>query len=70
MGDNDLARVVRSKNDTEGAKLDIPFTRHYWKEMLECVDAVHAHEIVHSDLKPANFLLVTDRFSCLPYLTP
>jgi serine/threonine-protein kinase TTK/MPS1 len=63
MGESDLSRVLRLKYEGDGhvastKKLDIPFTRFYWKEMLECVAAVHEHDIVHSDLKPANFLLV------------
>jgi serine/threonine-protein kinase TTK/MPS1 len=63
MGESDLSRVLRLKHEGDGhpsstVKLDIPFTRFYWKEMLECVASVHAHDIVHSDLKPANFLLV------------
>ncbi|XP_062837468.1 dual specificity protein kinase TTK isoform X2 [Anolis carolinensis] len=32
--------------------------KSYWKNMLEAVHAIHQHGIVHSDLKPANFLLV------------
>lgn len=62
-GETDLAKVLRLKleGDTSSAsngKLDIPFTRYYWQEMLTCVQAVHRHDIVHSDLKPANFVLV------------
>ncbi|KAH7124054.1 kinase-like domain-containing protein [Dendryphion nanum] len=58
LGESDLAHIIRMKLDTEDAKLDLSFTRYYWKEMLECVQSVHDHDIVHSDLKPANFLLV------------
>lgn len=43
------------------------FVRHYWKEMLECVEAVHARNIVHSDLKPANFLLVQGRLKLIDF---
>nr|XP_056712260.1 dual specificity protein kinase TTK [Euleptes europaea] len=32
--------------------------KSYWKNMLEAVHTIHQHGIVHSDLKPANFLLV------------
>lgn len=67
MGDTDLSRVLRSKNDAETSSLDIPYTRHYWKEMLECVAAVHAHDIVHSDLKPANFLLVQGQLKLIDF---
>ncbi|KAF2869252.1 kinase-like domain-containing protein [Massariosphaeria phaeospora] len=58
LGESDLARIIRMKLDPSDAKLDLSFTRYYWKEMLECVGTVHDYDIVHSDLKPANFLLV------------
>ncbi|KAM8869888.1 dual specificity protein kinase Ttk isoform 2-T4 [Spinachia spinachia] len=32
--------------------------KFYWKNMLEAVDTIHKHGIVHSDLKPANFVIV------------
>ncbi|XP_075779893.1 dual specificity protein kinase TTK [Pelodiscus sinensis] len=32
--------------------------KSYWKNMLEAVNTIHEHGIVHSDLKPANFLIV------------
>ena len=58
LGESDLARIIRLKLDGVDAQLDLSFTRYYWKEMLCCVGAVHDHDIVHSDLKPANFVLV------------
>ncbi|XP_019748623.1 dual specificity protein kinase Ttk isoform X2 [Hippocampus comes] len=30
----------------------------YWKYMLEAVQTIHKHGIVHGDLKPANFVIV------------
>lgn len=61
-GETDFAKILRLKleGDASGSsngKLDIPFTRYYWQEMLTCVQAVHRHDVVHSDLKPANFVL-------------
>jgi serine/threonine-protein kinase TTK/MPS1 len=72
MGESDLSRVLRLKleGDQDASttgKLDIPFTRFYWKEMLECVASVHAHDIVHSDLKPANFLLVCGQLKLIDF---
>jgi len=67
LGESDLASIIRMKLDPEGAKLDLSFTRYYWKEMLECVQAVHDHDIVHSDLKPANFLLVKGRLKLIDF---
>nr|XP_034965430.1 dual specificity protein kinase TTK isoform X4 [Zootoca vivipara] len=32
--------------------------KSFWENMLEAVHTIHTHGIVHSDLKPANFLLV------------
>ncbi|KAM9310497.1 dual specificity protein kinase Ttk isoform 2-T2 [Pholidichthys leucotaenia] len=32
--------------------------KFYWKNMLEAVHTIHKHGIVHSDLKPANFVIV------------
>ena len=37
---------------------DENFIRLYWQQMLRAVAAIHAARIVHSDLKPANFLVV------------
>jgi serine/threonine-protein kinase TTK/MPS1 len=34
------------------------FIRNYWEQMLQAVQAIHDANIIHSDLKPANFLLV------------
>ncbi|KAL0984672.1 hypothetical protein UPYG_G00145020 [Umbra pygmaea] len=32
--------------------------KFYWRNMLEAVHTIHKHGIIHSDLKPANFLIV------------
>jgi serine/threonine-protein kinase TTK/MPS1 len=58
MGEVDFNKVLERQLGGEHAKFDPSFTRHYWKEMLECIKAVHDEDIVHSDLKPANFVLV------------
>ena len=67
MGESDLNRVLTLRLNAEDAKLDITFTRYFWKEMLECVQAVHAYDIVHSDLKPANFLLLQGRLKLIDF---
>ncbi|RDW86640.1 serine/threonine/tyrosine protein kinase MPS1 [Aspergillus mulundensis] len=67
IGESDLEKVLTYKLNAEDATLDINFTRFYWKEMLECVQAVHEHNIVHSDLKPANFLLVQGRLKLIDF---
>lgn len=67
LGESDLNRVLTVRLNAEDATFDITFTRYFWKEMLECVRAVHAHEIVHSDLKPANFLLAQGRLKLIDF---
>jgi serine/threonine-protein kinase TTK/MPS1 len=67
IGESDLNRVLQTRIHPDDAKLDLNFTRFYWREMLECVQAVHAYDIVHSDLKPANFLLVQGRLKLIDF---
>lgn len=71
LGDGDLGGVLSSRlerlsthksslssDTTPNRKLDLSFIRYWWKEMLDCVEAVHDSDIVHADLKPANFLVL------------
>ena len=67
QGELDLNRLLGMRQNHEGAKMDAVFVRYHWKEMLECVAAVHAHDIVHSDLKPANFVLVQGRLKLIDF---
>lgn len=56
-GDADLSTVLRNRKKA-GKQLDENYLRLYWQEMLEAVNTIHATHVVHSDLKPANFLFV------------
>ncbi|KAJ8613469.1 hypothetical protein MRB53_036954 [Persea americana] len=67
IGELDLNSMLNTRLHRENAKLDLAFTRHYWREMLSCLAAVHSHDIVHSDLKPANFLLVQGRLKLIDF---
>ncbi|RMZ86976.1 hypothetical protein DV736_g5803, partial [Chaetothyriales sp. CBS 134916] len=67
LGESDFNKILNEQIKGEEAKMDVTFTRHYWKEMLECVAAVHEHGIVHSDLKPANFLLVKGQLKLIDF---
>lgn len=67
IGESDLEKILTYRLNAEDAVLDISFTRYYWKEMLECVQAVHNFNVVHSDLKPANFLLVQGRLKLIDF---
>ncbi|XP_044715007.1 kinase [Hirsutella rhossiliensis] len=60
MGELDLNKLLTSRQNPEQSKFDPVFVRFYWKEMLECLQSVHQYDIVHSDLKPANFVLTDE----------
>ncbi|KAI7040452.1 kinase-like protein, partial [Hortaea werneckii] len=66
-GDTDLNRLLTLRLNGIDAKFDSISARYNWKEMLECVQAVHDHDIVHSDLKPANFLIVQGRLKLIDF---
>ncbi|KAK0671423.1 hypothetical protein QBC41DRAFT_363265 [Cercophora samala] len=68
VGELDFNTLLKSRqSSTEGTRLDPVFIRYYWKEMLECVQAVHLKDVVHSDLKPANFVLVQGRLKLIDF---
>lgn len=53
FGESDFSKFLQSEPD-----LDYPEIRKYWSQMLKAVHVAHEERIVHSDLKPANFLVV------------
>ncbi len=56
-GQVDLESILKNYIHADDAKLDLTLVRKHWGEMLESVKFIHEENIVHSDLKPANFLL-------------
>ncbi|EFN53107.1 hypothetical protein CHLNCDRAFT_10750, partial [Chlorella variabilis] len=62
FGDIDLARLLQVP---EG--IDENFIRLYWEQMLQAVDTIHRERIVHSDLKPANFLVVEGQLKLIDF---
>ncbi|XP_050213394.1 serine/threonine-protein kinase MPS1 isoform X2 [Mercurialis annua] len=60
-GEIDLAHMLSQKwkeMDSTKQTIDENWLRFYWQQILEAVNTIHEERIVHSDLKPANFLLV------------
>ncbi|XP_013773043.2 dual specificity protein kinase TTK-like [Limulus polyphemus] len=64
-GDSDLNAVIRSIRSSE--PLDPITVKFYWVEMLKAVAEIHKADIIHSDLKPANFLLVGGRLKLIDF---
>lgn len=54
LGQSDLYQHLRTRNE------DIPlYELGVWlNEMIHALRVIHAHGIIHSDLKPANFIMV------------
>ncbi|XP_030526894.1 serine/threonine-protein kinase MPS1 isoform X3 [Rhodamnia argentea] len=60
-GEIDLAHMLSQKwkdLDNSEQTIDENWLRFYWQQILQAVNTIHEERIVHSDLKPANFLLV------------
>ena len=66
-GDQDLNRILTIALNGNDPRFDPVKTRFWWQEMLECVQAVHDYDIVHSDLKPANFLSVGGKLKLIDF---
>ncbi|BFZ53641.1 Serine/threonine kinase mps1 [Savitreella phatthalungensis] len=64
-GEIDLAHLLSKAPKDEPP--DLNFVRLYWRHMLEAVRAVHDEKIVHSDLKPANFLLCEGKLKLIDF---
>ncbi|KAL3925205.1 MAG: hypothetical protein SGILL_000562 [Bacillariaceae sp.] len=59
LGEVDLSYVLRQRANAQTSKsLDLNFVRLTWQQMLSAVHSIHEAKIIHSDLKPANFLFV------------
>lgn len=57
LGQIDLETIIKDQLERDD-KLDTVFVGYYWREMLRCVAELHSHDIVHADIKPANFVLI------------
>lgn len=63
-GEIDFAHILAKY---QGIPLSLNFIRVYWEQMLSAVQAIHDEKIVHSDLKPANFLLVQGQLKLIDF---
>ncbi|KAL6302793.1 kinase-like domain-containing protein [Sparassis latifolia] len=63
-GEIDLARLLQEQ---QKERLDLVWISYYWKQMLQAVHVIHEEKIVHSDLKPANFVLVRGQLKLIDF---
>lgn len=57
-GDLDLATVLSNRH-LMSRFYDLEFIRYHAQEMVKCINAIHEMDVVHLDLKPANFVFVS-----------
>lgn len=66
VGDADLNTVLKNRRKAKKG-IDGNYLRLYWQQMLEAVHCVHQANVVHSDLKPANFLFVEGNLKLIDF---
>ncbi|KAJ8080635.1 Serine/threonine kinase mps1 [Marasmius tenuissimus] len=63
-GEIDLARLLQER---VSQPLNLLWVGYYWQQMLEAVQVIHDEKIVHSDLKPANFVVVKGNLKLIDF---
>ncbi|CAE7224090.1 mph1 [Symbiodinium natans] len=61
-GQMDLGRLLQAEADMTLGEVQV-----LWRQMLEAVQVVHRERVVHSDLKPGNFLLVKQSLKLIDF---
>ncbi|TFY74872.1 hypothetical protein EWM64_g9140 [Hericium alpestre] len=63
-GEIDLARLLQEQ---QKEPMNMVWVAYYWQQMLQAVHVIHEEKIVHSDLKPANFVLVKGQLKLIDF---
>ncbi|XP_045473742.1 dual specificity protein kinase TTK [Harmonia axyridis] len=67
MGTTDLSKILRNASSNSKEMSPPYLILFYWMEMLRAVRQIHAYGVIHSDLKPANFLLVDGKLKLIDF---
>ncbi|WFD19686.1 dual-specificity kinase [Malassezia caprae] len=63
LGDMDFGHMLKAQAPLTRAQIDT-----YWEQMLEAVQFIHEKaDLVHTDLKPANFLMAKGRLKLIDF---
>ncbi|KAB7498724.1 Dual specificity protein kinase TTK, partial [Armadillidium nasatum] len=65
-GNVDLAGILKTVRENN-KPIPAFSIKHYWQEMLLAVQVIHNEGIIHSDLKPANFLQVNGTIKLIDF---
>ncbi|KAG2033704.1 kinase-like domain-containing protein [Suillus americanus] len=63
-GEVDLAKLLQEQ---QKEPMNMVWISYYWQQMLQAVHVIHEEKIVHSDLKPANFVLVRGQLKLIDF---
>ncbi|KAL0227941.1 hypothetical protein RCL1_004084 [Eukaryota sp. TZLM3-RCL] len=67
-GETDLNKLLqRESNSDSCSNLSLNFIRLYFERMCKSVQIIHQNRIVHGDLKPANFMLVSGQLKLIDF---
>lgn len=62
-GDSDLRNFLQ----THKTAMPLYTLMNLWHQMLQSVNYIHRKDVIHSDLKPENFLLVNGRLKLIDF---
>ncbi|KIM20198.1 hypothetical protein M408DRAFT_30570 [Serendipita vermifera MAFF 305830] len=64
LGETDFSKLLEQR---QGTPISLPWITLYFKQMLDAVRVIHEERIVHSDLKPANFVLIGNSLKLIDF---
>ncbi|XP_049305179.1 dual specificity protein kinase TTK isoform X3 [Bactrocera dorsalis] len=62
-GDSDLHKILQ----TYTTNLPLYVLMNFWYQILQAVNYIHQNGVIHSDLKPANFLMINGRLKLIDF---